>query len=67
MSEVHTTVVNESYPTIHITIKLHFGLFTSFKLKDGILLVMLTYESTCDGVIVQVGKKHILLVPHNIN
>ena len=67
MSEVHTTVINESYPTIHIIIPLHFGLFTSFKLKDGILLLMFTYESTCGRVIVQVGTKHILLVPHNIN
>ena len=50
MSEVHTTVINESYHTIPVTITLHFGLFTSFKLKDGILLLMFTYESTCDKV-----------------
>ena len=67
MSEVHTRVINESYPTIHITITLQFGLFTSFKLNDGILLLVFTYESTCVRVIVQVGTKHILLVPHNIN
>ena len=67
MSEVHTTVINKSYATIHITITLPFGLFTSFKLKYGILLLMFTYESTCDRVIVQVGTKHILIVPHNIN
>ena len=41
MSEVHTTVINEAYPTIHITIILHFGLFTSFKLKDGIIILIL--------------------------
>ena len=67
MSEVHTTVINKSYPTLHITITLHLASLQAFKLKDGIIILMFAYESTCDRVIVQVDRRYILLVPHNIN